>query len=74
MCSRDNPKCELMHISREGWETKRNLPTENLILKILKYNIKSWKHCKKWEVDFEKKRGFLPKKWPKWSEKAKKFL
>ena len=58
MCSRDNPKCELMHISREGWETKRNLPTLNLILKILKYNIKSWKHCQNLggKEDFEKKK------------------
>ena len=73
MCSRDNPKCELMHISREGWETKRNLPTVNLILKIIKYNIKSWKHCQNLgrKEDFEKKKSFSAQKWPKWPKMAK---
>ena len=56
-----------MHISREGWETKRNSPTVNLILKIPKYNIKPWKYFQNLgrKEDFEKKKKILPKKWLK---------
>ena len=49
----------------------RNLPMINLILKILKYDIKSWKHCQNRgrREDFEKT-CFSAQKMAK---KAKKF-
>ena len=45
----------------KGGKRNRNLPKINLILKILKYNIKSWKHCQNLgrKEDFEKKIVFF---------------
>ena len=51
----------------------KNLPMVNLILKILKYDIKSWKHCQNLgrKEDFEKK-IFVCQKMPKMAKNGKK--